>query len=110
LKDFRVFSNLQWHKEFDREVNIWPAVDQVGIKIARSFESLPHGDIMDAPSVLPELQTLKEVGGEEGNLSFTHEPLDWGSSSVKISPHMIRDARVQNHSLILRWLGQAERV
>jgi hypothetical protein len=110
LKDFGISSDLQWHEEFDREVNVGPTVHRVGIEIAGSLKGLPHGDVMDAPSVLPELQAAKEVGGEEGNLSFTHEPLNGGPSAVKVSPHMIRDARVQNHSLILRWLGQAERV
>jgi hypothetical protein len=110
LEDFGIFRDLQWHEEFDREVNVGPAVNQVSIEIARSFKGLPHGDVVDAPSVLPELQTAEEVGGEEGDLGFAHEPLNGGSSAAKVSPHMIRDARVQNHSLILRWLGQAERV
>jgi hypothetical protein len=110
LQNFRVFGHIQRHKEFDREVNIGPAINEVGIRIPGGFESLPHGDVMDAPSIFPELQTAKEIRSEEGNLRFTHWSLDGGSTSTKVGSHVFGNSRVQDHHLVLWRPGNAERI
>ena len=62
FQSFGVFSDVEGHEKFDREVNISSTVFRITFSIAGSLEGLPHGDRLGTPGAFPIIQSFQEIG------------------------------------------------